>query len=244
MMLCRGDAMLDFNPDNLAAAPISVAINDAIERARPTEVNVRQYLGASSIGSPCPRQVQYDWMCDPVHGGQLQDIFARGHLFEDMVRGHMVRACFEFAPTERLAFSTLGGDFRGHADGIVTRGPELPGVGYPCVWECKALGDKGWRSLDRDGLDVAYPHYKAQVLMYQHYLGVTANPAIFTATNANTCGRLHVLVPYDAVAARAWIDRAETIIAATRAGELLPRLAMTSTNPICRKCSHTERCWR
>src|SRR6516162_3073497 len=113
--------MLDFNRDNLAATPISIAINDAIDRARPPEVNVRQYLGASSIGSPCPRQVQYDWMCDPVREGQLRDIFERGHLFEDMVRGDMIRAGFEFAPAEKLGFSTFNGDFRGHTDGILMR---------------------------------------------------------------------------------------------------------------------------
>jgi hypothetical protein len=236
--------MLDFNRDNLAVTPISIAINDTIERARPPEVNTRQYLGASSIGSPCLRQVQYNWMCDPKHEGQTQDIFQRGHLFEEMIRGLMNRAGFEFAPAERLGFSAFGGAFRGHADGILTRGPALPGVGYPCVWEHKCLGDKGWRALDRDGLTAAYPHYVAQVLMYQRHLGKTEHPAIFTATNANTCGRLHVLVPFDAVAARAWIDRAEMIIVATRAGELLARVAKTPTNPICVRCSHTERCWR
>src|SRR6516225_12443438 len=97
--------MLDFNREGLAATPISIAINAVIERARPAEVNTRQYLGASSIGSPCMRRVQYDWMCDPVHEGQLQDIFARGHLFEEMICGHMIHAGFEFAPVEALAFS-------------------------------------------------------------------------------------------------------------------------------------------
>jgi hypothetical protein len=236
--------MLDFNRDDLAATPISIAINEAIERARPPEINTRQYLGASSIGSPCLRRVQYDWMCDAVHEGQMRDIFQRGHLFEDMIRGHMIRAGFEFAPAEKLGFSTFDGAFRGHTDGILTRGPALPGVGYPTIWEHKCLGDKGWRGLDRDGLDKTYPHYVAQMLMYQHYLGLTEHPAVFTATNANTCARLHVLVHYDPVAARMWIDRAEMIVKATRAGELLPRVAKTSANPNCAKCSHTERCWQ
>jgi hypothetical protein len=236
--------VLDFNRDDLAATPISIAINEAIERARPPEVNTRQYLGASSIGSPCLRRVQYDWMCDVVHEGQTRDIFQRGHLFEDMVRGYMIRAGFEFAPAEKLGFSTFDGAFRGHTDGILIRGPALPGVGYPTIWEHKCLGDKGWRGLDRDGLDKAYPHYAAQVLMYQHYLGMTEHPAIFTATNANTCARLHLLLPFDAVVARMWIDRAEMIIKATRAGELLPRVAKTPAHPKCAKCSHTERCWQ
>jgi hypothetical protein len=38
----RGEAMLDFNRDSLAAAPISTAIEEAIERPRPPEVNTRQ----------------------------------------------------------------------------------------------------------------------------------------------------------------------------------------------------------
>ena len=101
--------MLDLNRDNLAAAPISVAINEAIERARPPEINTRLYLGASSIGSPCARQVQFDWMCDPLHEGRTLDIFQRGHLFEDMVRGHMIHAGFEFAPAEKLGFPRSAG---------------------------------------------------------------------------------------------------------------------------------------
>jgi hypothetical protein len=165
-------------------------------------------------------------------------------LFEDMVRGLMIRAGFEFGPTEKLSFSAFGGTFRGHADDILTCGPALPGVGYPCVWEHKCLGDKGWRAFDRDGLTATYPHYVAQVLMYQYHLGTTQHPAIFTATNANTCARLHVLVPFDPVAARACIDRAQMIIAATRVGELLPRWTKTPTNPICVRCSHVERCWQ
>jgi hypothetical protein len=45
--------MLDFNRDNLAATPISIAVNESIERARPPEINIRQYLAAS--GSIAPR---------------------------------------------------------------------------------------------------------------------------------------------------------------------------------------------
>jgi hypothetical protein len=130
------------------------------------------------------RPVQYDWQCYPKHEGQTRDIFERDHLFEAMVRE--LRAGFEFAQSENLGFSTFSGAFRGHCVGIVTRGPELLGVGYPTIWKHKALGDNGWRSLDRDGLQKACPHYAAQVLMYQHYLGMVEHPAIFTAATAIT----------------------------------------------------------
>jgi hypothetical protein len=236
--------VLDFNRTSLSDAPLSIAINAALERAEPPEENIRRYLGASSIGSACARKIQYDWMVDPVHPTQTRDIFRRGHLLEELSRQHFVRAGFKLAPAEKLAFSTAGGLFRGHADGILTAGPELPGAGYACLWEHKALGDKGWRRLERDGIEKAYPQYLAQVLIYMAYLDVTEHPAIFTAMNANTCERLHLLVPFNAVQAQAWSDRAITIIEATRAGELLPRAYDDPQSWRCKMCGHRERCWR
>ena len=59
--------------------------------------------------------------------------------------------------------------------------------------------------IDRDGLAKAYPQYAAQVAVYQHFLGVAENPAIFTVVNADTCDRVHLLVPYDGGTARAAI---------------------------------------
>jgi len=235
--------VLDFNRANLSEKSISVAINDLIEQAEPREENVRQYLGASSIGSECLRRIQYDWMVDAKHVSQTRDRFRRGHLFEELSRQHFVRAGFVFAPNDRLAFKAVEGLFRGHADGIIVAGPDLPGVGYPCLWEHKCLYAKGWRPLERDGLAKAYPHYAAQVSLYQAYLDATEHPAIFTAINADTCERLHVLVPFDAGAAQHWSDRAVVVIEATRAGELLPRVTDNPSDWRCKICSHRERCW-
>jgi hypothetical protein len=236
--------MLDFNKANLSAASISVAINDAIEATEPPEENSRHYLGASAVGSECLRKIQFDWMCDPVHASRTRDIFRRGHLFEELTRKHFIRAGFQFAPDNRLGFRAADGLFRGHADGIVVAGPALPGVGYPCLWEHKALGEKGWKSLERDGLEKAYPQYAVQCWLYQAYLDVTEYPAIFTALNSNTMERLHLLHPFNAERAQAWSDRAVAMIKATQAGELLPRAYNDPTDWRCRLCSHKDRCWR
>jgi hypothetical protein len=236
--------VLDFNRKHLAESEISVAINDAIERAEPREDNVRQYLGASSIGGKCLRKVQYDWMVDSVHVSRTRDIFRRGHLFEALTRQHLIRAGFEFAPDDRLEFKAVDGLFRGHADGVLIAGPDLPGVSYPALWEHKALGAKGWREIERDGLEKARPPYFAQVLLYQSYLDLVDHPAIFTAVNADTCERLHILVPFNAEQAQAWSDRAVVVIEATRAGELLPRAFDDPTDWCCKMCGHRERCWQ
>jgi hypothetical protein len=132
----------------------------------------------------------------------------------------------------------------GHADGILVDGPKIRAIAYPCLWEHKAINAKGWRSLDRDGLVKAYPQYAAQVCVYQHFLGVGDHPAIFTAINADSCERVHILVPFDADKANYWIERAKIIIEATRAGELLPRFTDDPNHFRCRLCGHRERCWR
>jgi|SRR6266536_413115 len=235
--------MLDFNRACLSTKPISTAINDLIEKAESPEENTRQYLGASAIGSECLRKVQYDWMCDPSHPSRTRDIFRRGHLFEEVSRQHFISAGFKFAPKEKLGFIAVGGMFRGHADGVFISGPELPDVGYSCLWEHKCLGGKGWRALERDGLEKAYSHYAAQVWIYQAYLNITEHPAIFTAMNADTCERLHLLVPFNAERAQMWSDRAVTVIEATLAGELLPRFTDDQDDWRCKMCSHRERCW-
>ena len=80
--------------------------------------------------------------------------------------------------------------------------------------------------------------------LYQFYLGVDSNPAIFTATNADTCERLHILVPFDVEFVEATIQRARLIIDATKRGELLPRMTEDPSNWRCRLCGHRERCWR
>jgi hypothetical protein len=237
-------AVLDFNRANLSDSQVSVSINRLIEQSVPPEVNERQYLGASGIASECLRKVQYDWMCDPAHPLRTRDIFARGYFFEELSRDHLECAGFQFAPDERLRFTAAGGLFCGHADGIVTAAPVSLGIRVPCIWEHKVLGRTGWARLKRDGLERAFPHYAAQTWLYQAYLGVADHPAPFTAVNADTCERLHLLLPFDPVQAQAWSDRAVMVIEATRVAELLPRLTEDPDDWRCLACGHRARCWR
>jgi hypothetical protein len=237
--------VLNLNRASLSIEPLNVAVNAAIERAAATAAELpRPYLGASIVGSECLRKVQYDWWCRPVHSARLREIFARGHYFEAQSRQRLSAAGFKFAPPEALGFSAVDGALRGNADGIIIGGPDLPGAYliYPLLWEHKAVNAKSWRAIERGGLGGTFPQYAAQVALYQAYLDIT-NPALFTALNADTCERLHLLVPFSSERAQAWSDRAVTIIEATRAGELLPRFTDDPTDWRCKMCGHRERCW-
>jgi hypothetical protein len=234
--------ILDFNTPKLSERPINDLINQLIEQAEPPRENYRQYLGASSMGSECLRKIQYDWMCDAQLQARQRDIFERGHWGEDLSRQHFVAAGFQFAPPERLKFVAVDGLFRGHADGILITGPPIPALKYPAIWEHKTLKAKGWKAIERDGLTGLYAPYGGQVALYQAYLDCT-NAALFTVLNADSCERLHFLVPFDAQLAQLTSDRAVTIIQATRAGELLSRISEDPEDWRCRMCSHRERCW-
>jgi len=178
----------------------------------------------------------------PGLSGAHQDIFARGHFFEEVTRQHLIAAGFNFAPPERLEFQAVDGLFRGHADGILVDGPQLPALRYPCLWEHKCIKSKGFRAIERDGLTGLYAVYAAQVAIYQAYLDIT-NAALFSVVCADTCERLHFLVPFDAQLAQATSDRAVAAIEATRASELLPRITEDPTDWRCQMCSYTKRCW-
>ena len=233
---------LDLNRAILSAKPLNQQINDLIEAAEPPTPNTRQYLGASDIGSDCLRKIQYNWFCDPKFPARTLAIFARGRFFEELSKKHLIKAGFKFASKVRLGFKALGGLFRGHADGILVAGPQVDDLIYPAIWEHKALGAKGWRAVERDGLVGLYEVYAGQVALYQAYLDCT-NPALFTVLNADTCERLNFLVPFDAVLAQVISDRAVMVIQATQAGELLPRVTDKPDNWKCRMCAHFHRCW-
>ena len=119
----------------------------------------------------------------------------------------------------------------------------MPGLLYPCLWEHKCVGAKGWRAIERDGLVGLYATYAGQVATYQAYFNIP-NAALFSVVNADTCERLHFLVPFDAQLAQVMSDRAVTVIEATRAGELLPRVTENPDDWRCKICGHRERCWR
>jgi hypothetical protein len=239
--------VLNLNRANLSLEPINIEINAALERAvaSETERPREQYLGASILGHECLRRIQYEWWCRAEYSAQTREIFNRGHYFEERMRRHLVAAGFKFAPPEACAFTAVEGVLRGHCDGIIVHGPDLPGAYpvYPLIWEHKCLKATSFREIERDGLEKKHFNYLVQVALYQDYLNVR-NPALFTVTNADTCEWLHFLVPFDAERAQAWSDRAVGIIKATRANELLPRGFSDPEKFPCKQCPFRERCWK
>jgi hypothetical protein len=234
----------DFNLD-LAESEINKTISAALESVAAKNASApRPYLGASIVGDPCARKVQFDWWCTPFLTARVRFIFDRGHAFEALMRDRLSTIGFYFAAPESLKFTAFGGLVEGHADGVVIRAPSFPGLYLPTpyIWECKALNNKNWRAVPRDGLEKAFVKFSVQVLLYQHFLN-KLNPALYTAINADTCETLHFAVPYEAVRAQKAIERVEMIIEATRRGDLLERAYDNPDDWRCKLCGHRAKCW-
>ena len=228
--------MMDFNSSSSISGQITTLVDAGMQRVRSTEVQ-REYLGASRLGASCERALQYEFAKAPVdhgrdHDGRLLRIFERGHVMEDCMVEWLRAAGFDLRTRkpsgDQFGFSAVGGRLQGHIDGVIVDG----------------LGSKSWRDLEKNRLAVAKPIYAAQVAIYQAYLELHEQPAIFTAINADTMEIYTELVPFDAALAQRMSDRALKVISATDAGELLPRGFLDSTHFECRMCAWQDRCWR
>jgi hypothetical protein len=241
--------VIDLNPSSMTRTADVSAIHAALDGVKPRAEKRRAYVGASAIGSPCERKIQYDFLQMPHDEGwrfsaRTLRIFQRGHVMESMAALWLVDAGFHLTQTGKdgkpLGFAVADGAFAGHVDRVCTGGP-LP-LEYPFIWEHKALGSKSWKAIESKGLAKAKPEYADQVAVYQAYLGLTS-PALFQATNADTMEVLLEFVPFDAVRAQAASDRAASIIMDSRAGAMRPRCTDDPGFYACSDCPFKARCW-
>lgn len=245
-------AALDFNRalhrEQHASDRINAHIDAALYRKREAQER-RAYLGASAVGGPCERQLQFELAGAPYErqpDGRILRIFDRGHTGEELSKAWLSDAGYRITQRnqrtgELFGFTQLDGRFRGHVDGVIIEAPD--GFAVPALWEAKFLGGKAFREIEKIGLKKAKSTYWAQLHVYMAYLDLTDNPALFSATNADTCEQLHLLIPFDAEVAQEMTDRAVRIVQATDAGELLPRPFKDKTYFECKFCAFAERCW-
>lgn len=240
--------MMDFNASAHLSDRLTALIDAGLARnAEPA----RMYLGASRLGGPCERAIQYEYAGAPVDSdreldGRMRRIFARGHAVEALMVRWLTDAGFSLhtrdGDGEQFGFTAAGGRLQGHVDGVLTGGPE--DFAYPCLWENKCVQAKTWQAMTKTRLAVSEPAYAAQVALYQAYMKLADHPALFTAVCADMMEVHAEAVPFDAGLAQRTSDRAVRILQATEAGELLPRPFKDRAHFVCRQCAWQDRCWR
>jgi len=69
------------------------------------------------------------------------------------------------------------------------------------------------------------------------------NPALFTVMNKNTSEIYYELVPFDKALAQKISDKGVQILTATKASEMLPRIAHNRDYFSCKWCEFNSTCW-
>ena len=234
--------------------PTTEAIAQAVDKGikdQQAKREKRKYLGASSIGDECGRKIQYRYMNYPQDEGsdftaRTLRIFEFGHRIEDYASKWLKDAGFDLRTEdkqgEQFGFSIADGEIKGHIDGVICGGPV--GMGYPSLWECKSANDAKWKAFSRMGVAKANPTYATQVALYQAYMDLTDNPCLFTIVNKNTSEIYYELIEFNQNLAQAASDKAVNILNASKAGDILPRVANSKDFFLCKWCEFRENCWK
>lgn len=211
----------------------------------------RKYLGASSLGDPCSRKIQYRYMgvqpdADKGFPAKTLRTFSLGHAIEDLMVMYFKDAGFDLRTShsmkdEQFGFAIADGEIRGHIDGVICSGPL--DVSYPMLWECKSANDKKFKEFVSKGVKEANPVYAAQVALYQTYMNLDENPCVFSVLNKNTSEVYIELVPYDKELAQKISDKAVQILEATKCNDILPRIAQSDDFYLCKFCDYRKTCW-
>lgn len=240
---------LPVSPSDPIAEAIGAAVDDAILRNEQKRER-RKYLGASSIGDECARKIQYRYLNYPIDedkgfSARTLRIFQFGHEIEDYAAKWLRDAGFDLRTEdkqgEQFGFSIADDQIKGHIDGVICDGPVA--MGYPSLWENKSANDNKFKAFVRHGVAKANPTYATQIALYQTYMELTEQPALFTVVNKNTSEVYYELVPYNQALAQTASDKAVNILTASKAGDILPRVAQSKDFFLCKFCEYRETCW-
>ncbi|WP_197062051.1 hypothetical protein [Rickettsia hoogstraalii] len=158
---------LDFNHRNNNLGVITKQINDHINIylwQKHQFEPARKYLGASQLGLPCSRALQYEYKNSRFGLASSFDaksirIFAAGHLFEELLISWLQKSGFDLVTRDKdgkqLGFKVADSRIAGHIDGVITAAPKELGLTCPCLWETKSMNNRNWNDITRKGL--VYP---------------------------------------------------------------------------------------
>ena len=132
----------------------------------------RDYIGASSIGSECLRQIWFQFK-----GVQAQKVptkfrrtWAIGKILEGLVVDWLVNAGVKIERCATTFHAKNVPSFRGHIDAYIYFGKKRS------ILEVKTAKDASFKIFDKKGLKVWNPQYYAQI---QSYMGMSGDHSTY-----------------------------------------------------------------
>jgi hypothetical protein len=202
----------------------------------------RPHLGCSALGNECERALWYGfrWVSAISFPGNVKRLFRRGHHEENWfivdLKNIGVQVIERNPETgKQFQYSEFGGHLGGSADGLGIGIPEAPKT--PHILEFKTHADKSFKDLEKKGVKESKPVHWAQMQLYMHFQGFER--ALYLAVNKNDDRLYSERIKFDAIAAKALLDKAERVITATTPP---PRISADPAFFKCKFCDHRETC--
>ena len=156
------------------------------------DLSTRDYIGASSIGSDCYRQIWYE--CKGYEGGgidpKLKRTFEIGKKLESLVLGWLEDAGIPLVRTWVPVVDSSLNYFKGHIDSMILK----DGLS-DAVLEIKTAKDSSFSQFESKGVKRWMPKYYAQVQSYMGMIGV--NQAYIVVLNKDNSELLDERVEFD-----------------------------------------------
>lgn len=236
---------------NMDEDPTLFAMREIMEKFEATKQR-RGYLGASSIGHPCERQVWYQYNGYPAEPMGFKGICAieDGHRSEDLIAARLrlipgIQLETVDENGNQFGFSRFDEKFKGHIDGFIIGLLQAPKT--PHIWENKAINEKKFAELkkmiDKFGEKNALQEWdyifyiQAQIYMGEfdldrHYL---------TACTPGGRDVISVRTDLNHEVYKATIAKAQRIISTKTAPE---RAFHSRAWKDCRWCKFADECWK
>lgn len=197
------------------------------------EDSSRDYIGASSIGSDCLRQIWYQFKGEKAEKvpTKFKRIWAVGKHLEGLIISWLIDAGVYI---ERNDFTYHALDmpyFQGHFDGILLLRKNR------AILEVKTAKDSSFKVFAKKGLMVWNPQYYAQVQAYMGMSGISS--AIILVMNKDNCDLFDEEVFFDAVFYESLRVKAELIY---NAKSEPPRVHGSPLWYQCKQCKYNKTC--
>ena len=187
----------------------------AIDKAWQRHEAPRGYLGASSLGGPCSRQLWYGfrWATKKAFPPRVLRLFDRGNREEEVFENLLREAGVTFysrdpATNTQFVVKFPNPHIGGHCDGVGEGLPDLPpGTAFTGEW--KTHNHKSFSELVRKGVRDSKPQHFVQMQLYMHRLELKW--ALYGAVNKNDDHLYWELVPYEENIATAFETRGNVI---------------------------------
>jgi hypothetical protein len=225
--------------------PTVDAVMQALVEARNANPSYEGYgIGASSLGTPCDRQLWYTlrWASpsEVITEGRKLRIFARGNAAEQRILADLGRVLtieeHDPATGKQWRFSRANGWIRGKADGRCIGVLEAPKAEH--VIEIKCIKAADWRGIAKHGLAKHKPEHWMQLHEGMAALGVERG--LYIAENADTCELLTERIHLDHEVAA----KVEARVLRLVDEHVVPlRVNDAPTKPPCLFCTHKAVCF-